>query len=526
MFVYRAERFNEEGYFLQMREEYLKYIEDEIEKFSKKIEIKENERNKYIRKEEYRNKSFLYIRNVNEFSDEQKNELIQDYLDHIYRNKKRRVDPKKKFNGKELLKIQKILYDAYLFPASQLNDEITFLKNRQLSYKRNESKKVIIALNSNFISKEIMDKVKRVIDELTDEGIKIYFAIDDSMVKRSNDSEVNYVYTRKEIELLVDIDAYLRAKGHSELLINENNLVTSYNEYIQGWSLGKVIIANKKIDEIVNYIKKNNLSPFEAMLYIHKWASSFEYKEGDKTEISRILPSVLNSSNIVCSGYASLVKAVVDKLNISNLKCEMVGGFLIKGSFTSAHCHNIVHIKDDKYDINGSYIEDACWDSKNKEYEQGRGFAHCLYPVNDLYHFSNRVAYYNETVTNRYENIMVNARISSESLKYKDENIITQMILRQRQLDKLRNNSELVRMYGDVSTPIELIKYEQALRVVYSRMYKDNSYIEELVKKDIENSRVNSVRTFAKDATNLFVASISEKERRKIRGKTGPSAIQ
>ena len=46
------------------------------------------------------------------------------------------------------------------------------------------------------------------------------------------------------------------------------------------------------------------------------------------------------------------------------------------------------------------------------------------------------------------------------------------------------------------------------------------------IKKERENSRVNSARTFAKDATNSFVTSVSEKERRKIKGKTGPSAIQ
>lgn len=526
MFVYRAERFNEEKYFLQMKEKYLEYVDEEIEKISKKIEIKESEKEKYIREEEYKNKTFLYIRNVSGFTSEQKKELVQDYIDYVYRVKKRRISLKKEFSDKELSKMQKILYDVYLKPASQLADEILFLKNRRILYRKNDAKKVIIALNSHYITKETIDKTKRIIDELTDEGIRIYFAIDDSMAKRSNDSEVNYVYARKQIELLVDVDAYLKAKGHGELLINENNLVTTYNEYIQGWSLGKVLVANKKINEIVDYIKKNNFSPFEAMLYIHKWASSFEYKEGDETEISRILPSVLNSNKIVCSGYASLVKAVVDKLNFPGLKCEMVGGFLIKGTFTSAHCHNIVHIKDEKYEINGTYIEDACWDSRKDGYEQGKGFAHCLYPVNDLYHFSNRVAYYNETVTNRYENIMVNSRISSEALKYKDENIITQMILRKKQLDKLRNNSELVRMYGDVSTPIELIKYEQALRVVYSKMYKDANYIEELIKKEIENSRVNSARTFAKDATNSFVTSVSEKERRKIKGKTGPSAIQ
>lgn len=128
MFVYRAERFNEEKYFLQMKEKYLEYVDEEIEKISKKIEIKESEKEKYIREEEYKNKTFLYIRNVSGFTSEQKKELVQDYIDYVYRVKKRRISLKKEFSDKELSKMQKILYDVYLKPASQLADEILFLK--------------------------------------------------------------------------------------------------------------------------------------------------------------------------------------------------------------------------------------------------------------------------------------------------------------------------------------------------------------------------------------------------------------
>ena len=55
------------------------------------------------------------------------------------------------------------------------------------------------------------------------------------------------------------------------------------------------LTSNNKIDDIVNHIKGNNLSPFEAMLYIHKWASSYVYNAADKLDLEggRVLPSTL-----------------------------------------------------------------------------------------------------------------------------------------------------------------------------------------------------------------------------------------
>ena len=83
-----------------------------------------------------------------------------------------------------------------------------------------------------------------------------------------------------------------------------------------------IYFINKRITNIVDFIKQKQFTPFEAMIYIHNYVTSLQYTRGDA---SQIIVGALNGQEIVCSGYASIIKAIIDKLNMPGLKCDIIG---------------------------------------------------------------------------------------------------------------------------------------------------------------------------------------------------------
>ena len=70
----------------------------------------------------------------------------------------------------------------------------------------------------------------------------------------------------------------------SYIMMNEYADVKDVNMLNKSWTLKDVVKANRDIDSIASDIKKQKLSPFETMIYIHKYiTSNFAYAEG-KTE--------------------------------------------------------------------------------------------------------------------------------------------------------------------------------------------------------------------------------------------------
>lgn len=120
------------------------------------------------------------------------------------------------------------------------------------------------------------------------------------------------------------------------------------------------------IDNIINKIKKYNLSPLEQIMYAYDLVRDRVYtsesEEESKTK-SRDITSVLLGDKIVCVGYANIFEKVLSNLGINSIM------YSIKNVDKTKHGHrrNIVHIKDEKYNIDGVYYFDTTWDSKKKD---------------------------------------------------------------------------------------------------------------------------------------------------------------
>lgn len=146
------------------------------------------------------------------------------------------------------------------------------------------------------------------------------------------------------------------------------------------FTIKQVEDANKFVKIIADEVKSLNLSPFETVVYIHDKCSQFFYNWHDKMAGTNVLPDILASGNIRCVGYATMFKAVIDELDIPELKAELCGCFGVK---KEGHALNTVTIKDDKYGINGQYMQDVCFSALSQAKEK-TDFAYCLFPVDDF----------------------------------------------------------------------------------------------------------------------------------------------
>ena len=209
---------------------------------------------------------------------------------------------------------------------------------------------------------------------------------------------VEMLFSQKLINTFIALNTYLESNHQAPLRFLEDPLHPQ-----NAWTLNQVINANEEINAVADIIKLQKFTPYEAMAYIHYYLTSqFPYSENVEDPMKpRSIIGLLNSENIVCVGYAKFIKAVVDKLDMEGLsaetiesvikpdypkeKAKMVNIFPISGF---AHLQNLITINDPKYNINGTYMNDACWDTKNEEFEFGKGFGNFMYSVNDAFNYA------------------------------------------------------------------------------------------------------------------------------------------
>lgn len=224
---------------------------------------------------------------------------------------------------------------------------------------------------------------------------------------------VGGVYSAEEMERIVGFQNKLDKKIGPGTKIKFSEDKPSKYGVSNYWNIEQTLYANQQLDKVVEDIKRMELSPFEAALYIHNYCASFYYNNSDEADsaLPRELPNILAYGKIVCVGYAQMFKAIVDKLGMKGLSaslnlCNVPSK---KSNEFAGHMNNNVTINDPKYNINGQYAEDACWDSEN--FGAPHTFAFCLQPLASREHFRERWYYptnYNDIEgpvpknTNRY----------------------------------------------------------------------------------------------------------------------------
>ena len=226
-----------------------------------------------------------------------------------------------------------------------------------------------VKLTDNFSYKTLVDLSARIKSLGIDSAIEI--------------NAKNSILSMPEIESLIGLESDVE-KNNSILVVKSG----IYDEY----SLNELLAADQSIRMFVEELKSHQLSPFENYLRIYDFLTQKVYKEANDNEHyrARDIISVINGNEIVCVGYAQMMKRLCNEVGI---KCEtqVSSVYNKKGAFIGGHENNSVYIKDDKYGIDGWFYADACWDSVTKGKEYIKTYNFCLLPIGDKDKLKNEV---------------------------------------------------------------------------------------------------------------------------------------
>lgn len=230
---------------------------------------------------------------------------------------------------------------------------------------------VVLAGEDYFLNETSIDDVEKLLDKFKERGInpkKVKFAVHGEERK----------FDKQQWEKMQEVDKFLHREG----------VAFGFEDMDKIWSVEEVENANEKIVKMANVIKKHDLSPYEKILITYLETSSRKYKmekEDEHYSKSRSVFGVLNSNDIVCVGYAELMKAILEQVGDENIKvysnhvaCSSDGKMI-----DAYHCNLIIQVKDDKYGIDGFYYFDPTWDCGH-EYEKTPSLAYFMVPLADI----------------------------------------------------------------------------------------------------------------------------------------------
>ena len=178
------------------------------------------------------------------------------------------------------------------------------------------------------------------------------------------------------IRIYVNNRELFRKSNFLKYIPNNINLIIYSNDY--EYNLKEYQKEENKLEAIVSPIRNSHLSPLEKYLAIYDIVKKFKpYKDNmDSQQESRNLKYILEDNNdyIVCVGYASLLKELLNRINIPSICIHVDVDSSYNEGYTKeeitinniGHTRNLIKIDDDKYHIHGYYISDSTWDSNPK----------------------------------------------------------------------------------------------------------------------------------------------------------------
>jgi len=240
---------------------------------------------------------------------------------------------------------------------------LTDIKNKNID----ESIEKIMKTDNLFIKFANLDKIDYILQLLHDNNVDLTGK--NIVIQFYRETYITTDQCRK----LFDVRHKVRLIG-ADLKVNDGGL----------WELEDVLFANEQIDNVVNKIntaivkengKDRPLNEIEKFLWAYKFVANRRYRESeDNLESSRRITSIFNTGDIVCVGFARLLKELCNRLGIECYmnKCEV---FVKEENKIYMHQNNIVVIN------NTPYYCDTCFDCID-QYDENT-FNYCLIPVED-----------------------------------------------------------------------------------------------------------------------------------------------
>jgi len=205
---------------------------------------------------------------------------------------------------------------------------------------------------------------------------------------------------------IIDITKVKDNEINSLLSNNKFNDKIKFKDKYNNYSLlsyNEVLNSYKLIDKMKREIKKYDLTPLEQIIFLYDKVRKKPYKAYDKDQsTSRDITEVLNNDYVVCEGYANVISAVCNALNIN---CEKILWKPFEGNI--GHASNLVYINDDYYNVHQFFEIDAVVATKKneKDYDYINNYKLFLLPLK-----------YAVGIKEKYNNLTIGYKLGVEQL--------------------------------------------------------------------------------------------------------------
>ena len=374
-----------------------------------------------------------------------------------------------------------------------------------------ENNKIVESLDEEYFkySKKLGPKKKSEITNLVETNTfkNIEDKVDDEMfiikfnyADFSDNFDATYEFVDFVKKLGVDKSRILCEFGNGNYNFDQINRVIKIHNKLAEENIASCF-ETSTIEEAINYNTKarefvykiNNmeingakLSPFEKYVLIYRHVADRYYTE-DYADLlhARNHISAYTGDKVVCVGFAKLLAQLCKECGINCQVNSAWIGRVDSRENTNAYNHknNIVYIDDPKYRLQGVFLCDACWDSKNKSGDTT--LAHMLVPLNDLRYLQNYKVMVTEFQKD-FQTIPVDeksieeARTTLEETYIKD--IYSTSCLQKLALQNLRNDRYIQEYCFKKDENLEKVKseYNEKASNFYNLVMQDKEKLEAL----------------------------------------------
>ena len=211
-----------------------------------------------------------------------------------------------------------------------------------------------------------------------------------------------HVLSKKDLANLLTLD--VDDHNYTTLMADDSMAIgTGREARFATYRLTNFIKAYAKANRFLTSIEDKGLSPLEQYILIHDYVSNNLYSyDADTTPWgivdSRNLIGSMTTDSIVCVGYAQQMAYFCKRAGI---QCEYVSSANVQDSKKDGHAYNVVHLKDKKYNIDSTYICDACWDRKVSNMDKTKSYMYAFLPIQDV-QFDGHENFFSQELKDKY----------------------------------------------------------------------------------------------------------------------------
>ena len=320
----------------------------------------------------------------------QKNVFNLDFIKTLGKTKYLKIDGEYKLTKKDYYNLVAYtnveILDVYDMEEFEYDNEIKINLEKKVSFNSDSYKKLNInkvdRYNKTMLTINLPFKILYKNDILCDEEEdfeKLLNYIDDLEMLNIRIDKMDIIGTlikviekienkiNKKIKFLNFITENKTIKNLEKIRFLEDGRIIKiwYEDGITDCTIDEFITMRQNIDKIVNEVKQKDLTNLEKIIYVYDIVKKFNYKKAkdNYSMEGRQLHKIFNTNSIVCTGYARIVSQVLNELGIK------AGIYKLITKNNELHSRNLVHIIDEKYDINSIYSMEPTWESAlNEQY--------------------------------------------------------------------------------------------------------------------------------------------------------------